>query len=70
MLIFCQETNKGTDIYIRGCVHEENAGRVKKASIFGSVFIYPRQKKKKINWEAVPVTRVASSKVMERNIFG
>lgn len=71
VLIFCQEMNKGTDIYIRGYVHEENAGCVETASIFGSVFTYCRKaKKQQRNWEAVPITTVASSKVTERNIFG
>lgn len=52
------------------------------AFIFGSIFTYhslkkekkkrrkDRKKNEKRNLEAVPVTRVASSEVTERNIFG
>lgn len=44
MLVFCQDTYKETDIYIRGYVHERNAECVERTSIFGSVFTYPRKK--------------------------
>lgn len=46
MLISYHEMKKGTDVYIRGYVHEENAGCVERASMFCSVFTYPRKKKK------------------------